>query len=177
MSVDATLGLRLFPVSDPADGMDTGGALAELVEGSWRYYPERPDDHVDAFERYLDDHFDDLGETRPASQAVYPTDDGDDAVAVVLDTLLFDILEDGIEYRYRVDVPHAQAICSEKTDDETGLSAERTVPDDRIGDGMQRSADALDHAVEWLAVISPRSFSGMVEASEDMIDPGDDDGV
>ena len=174
MSVDATLGWRLFPVPDPVASMDTAGAIAELVEGSWRYYPERPDDYVDAFERYMDEHLDDLRGTRPAPQAVYPTDGGDAAVVVVLDTLLFDVLEDGVEYRYRVDVPREQAICSEKIDDETGLAAERTVPDDRIGDGMQRSADALDHAVEWLAVISPRSLSGVAEAARDVTDSDDD---
>jgi len=146
--------------------METGGAIAELDGETWQWYPERPQSaaHVDAFEAYKDNHLADLSAVQPAPQAVY------DDMAVVLDSLLFDILEDGVEYRYRVDVPQAQAICSEKTDDKTGLVAERTVPDDRLADGMQRSADALDHAVAWLDVISPQSFDDMVDAAEDLFD-------
>ena len=164
--MDATLGVRMFDIQEPVDGMGTGGAIGELDGGSWQWYPERPelDAHADAYEQYRDDHLGDLSTTQPAPQDVYGN------MVVVLDTLLFDVLEDGVEYRYRVDVPHSQAICSDKTDDETGLVAERTVPDDRLADGMQRSADALDHAVAWIDVISPRSFDDVVDATDDLLD-------
>jgi len=166
--MDATLGLRLFTVRHPVASMDTRGAIAEFVDGTWRYYPERPDDHTDAFETYLYDHLADLSGSKPAPQSVYA--EGDAAVVVVLDTQLFDVFEDGVEYRYRVDVPQAQAISSAKTDDETGVVAERTVPDDWLANGMQRSADALDHAIAWLAVISPRSLADVADAAADFFD-------
>jgi hypothetical protein len=35
---------------------------------------------------------------------------------------------------------------------------------------MQRSADALNHTVTWLDVISPRSFDDVVDAAEDLFD-------
>jgi len=164
--MDTTLSVRVFDVHTPVESMETGGAIAELDGDTWLWYPERPetDGHADAFEQYKRDHLADLSATQPAPQAAY----GD--LIVVLDGLLFDVLEDGVEYRYRVDVPRAQAVCAEKTDDDTGLVAERTVPDDRLADGMQRSADALDHAVKWLDVISPRSLAGVAEAADDLLD-------
>lgn len=165
--MEASLGVRVFSTEHPVASMATAGAVAERVGGDWRFYPERPDaecpDHVAAFEAYKLDHLADLSGVKPAPQAVYR--EGDRAMAVVLDTLAFGVLEDGVEYRYRVDVPVAQAICTGRTDDETGLVAERTVPDERLADGMQRSADALEHGVEWLAVISPRSLGDVVESA------------
>lgn len=169
--MDATLGFRCFDMGHPVASMETAGAIAELDGKVWQFYPERPGAHIKAFDSYSDEHLADLSGTKPAPQAVY----GD--VAIVLDTLLFDVLEDGVTYRYRVDVPAAQAICAEKTDEETGLVAERTVPDDRLADGMQRSADALDHTVEWLGVISPRSLAGVATAAREMIQPGEAQGA
>lgn len=164
--MEATVSLRAFAVDDP-ETVETWGVIADhdSVAGEWEFHHDPlPDAFGGAFERYVDEELKELSGTPPLPQAVY------DGIVVVLDHLLFDVLEDGVEYRYRVEVPGNQAINSERTDGETGLVAERTVSDDRIADGMQRSADGLDHTVEWLDVISPRSFAGIAEAADGLID-------
>lgn len=168
--MDAIISLRAFHVDDPT-AYDTAGALAETDNGNWIMRPESPDDDrfAAAIDAYVDDELADLDNHEPAPQAIY------DGVVVVLDELIFEIVEDDVEYRYPVDVQRMQAICSSKTDPRTGLVAERTIDDDHLADGMQRSADALDHRITWLDVISPRSFTGIAEAAQDLMDAVDED--
>ena len=166
--MDAIAAIRLFNVEAPVASAVTGGVVFELAGTDWRHYPDRPDEHTEAFDRYRCEHLADLGGSRPAPQAVYGS------VVVVLDELLVDVLEDGVEFRFRVDVPDARAVCTERTDESTGVVAERTVSDGRLADGLQRSADAVDHAIGWASVISPRSFDDVVDAAEDLT--GDDGG-
>jgi len=164
--MDFIAGIRAFTIDDPVDSaVHTGvlgmGTLDDLT-------PDHPERFNQEVERFVDEELDAIRTDPPAPQRVY----GD--VAVVLEDILADVLEDGVEYRYEIDAMTGHAICTNKTDDETGLVAERTVSDDRLADGMQRSADALDHALEWVDVTSPRSLSGVAEAAADLA--GDIDG-
>jgi hypothetical protein len=171
--MNLTVELRLFAVSNPVESMETAGALSLGDDAPEELNLEGPDKHHDAFQQYMDSEFENFLAEQPAPQAVY------DGIAVVLESILIDVTEDDVEYRYDVHVPDAQAICTEKTDVETGLVAGRSVPDDRLADGMQRSADAVDHRFEWLDVISPRSLAGIADAAEDLVsdnpeEPDDD---
>jgi U3 small nucleolar ribonucleoprotein component len=165
--MDFIAGIRAFNIDDPVDSaIHTGvlgmGSLDDLT-------PEQPDRFAQPVEQFVDEELDAITTDQPAAQQIYGE------VVVVLEDMLVDVLEDDVEYRYEIDAMTGQAICTDKTDDETGLVAERTVPDDRLADGMQRSADALDHALEWVDVISPRSLSGVAEAAEDLYSDTDGD--
>ena len=166
--MDFIAGIRAFNIDDPVDSaIHTGvlgmGSLDDLT-------PDHPERFNQEVERFVDEELDALRTDQPAAQKVYGE------VVVVLEDMLVDVLEDSVEYRYEIDAMTGQAICTDKTDDETGLVAERTVPDGRLADGMQRSADALDHALEWIDVTSPRSLSGVAEAAADLAGDIDGDG-
>jgi len=164
--MDLIAGIRAFNIDDPVDsavhtGVLSMGSLDDLTS-------DHPDRFAQPVEWFVDEELDAIRTAQPAAQQVY------DEVVVVLEDILVDVLEDDVEYRYEIGILTGQAICRDRTDDETGLVAERTVSDDRLDDGMQRSADALDHALEWVDVTSPRSLSGVAEAAADLA--GDIDG-
>lgn len=158
--MDVTISLQLFDVDAPESSVETAGLLA--IDGPEPLTPEPPETHTDAFERYVDEELDTYLDTAPAAQTVY------DGIAVILESIIVDVVEDEIEYRFEIDIPAMQTICSNKVDAATGLTAERTIDDDRIADGMQRAADAVDYHFEWVDVISPRSFTDVASAAEDM---------
>jgi hypothetical protein len=165
--MDFVAGIRAFNIDDPVDSAIHTGVLR--ID----YNDDHTTDHNEPFNAQVHQCVDEdhvaIRTDQPAAQQVYGE------VVVVLEDILVDVLEDEVEYRYEIDVLTGQAICSDRTDDETGLVAERTVPDDRLADGMQRRADALDHALEWVDVISPRSFTDVAGAAEDLIDNSEEE--
>ena len=169
--METIISLRAFPVNDPSN-TETWGLLGETNHGQWNYqHDPAPDPFSSAFERYVADELRDVDAVQPAPQRIY------DGVVVILDELVFRVLDDEIECEYRLsngrDLIDGQTICSDRNDSDIGGTAERRHSDERIADAVQRTADALDHRIDWLDVISPRSLGPVADAAEDLLD-GDD---
>jgi len=168
--METIISLRAFDVRDPAT-TETSGLLGETENGDWEYQHETGEPFKQFFERYAADELGDLDAVQPAPQRVY------NDVVVILDELLFRVVDDGIECEYRLsngsDLADGQTICSDRTDAEIGGAAERRHTGERIADAVQRTADALDHRIAWLDVISPRSLGPVAEAAEELLDDGD----
>jgi len=156
-------------VDDPAES-ETWGLLGETDnDGGWDYgHNPTPERFEASFERYREEELTDIDAEQLAPQRVY----GD--IAVVLDEIVFRVVDDEIECEYRLsngsDLADGQTICSARNDADSGGTAERQHDDMRIADAVQRTADALDHRIDWLSVISPESLSPVVEAAEDLMD-------
>ena len=163
--MDAVYSIRLFPTGAPSEYV-TGGIISETDNGSWNHRRGGVDRYEDAFDAFVSDEVEDDGE--PAPQRVY------DGVAVVLEGAKFEVVEDDMTHVFRTDLmdDRWQTICDGSHDDETGITAQSVRSDERIANAVQRASDALDRRVDWLDVISPRSFNGVVDAAEDLV--GDD---
>lgn len=165
--MESIISLRAFAVDDPETAV-TCGILGETDNGDWEYGagPD-PGRFGDAIERYVADELDAMNDHHPTPQRVY------DGVVVVLDELVFRVVEDEMEHEFRLstgnDLADGQTICSASHDTETGITAQSMHDDAKIASAVQRAADALDHRIAWIDVISPRSFDGVVDAAEDML--------
>jgi hypothetical protein len=96
---------------------------------------------------------------------------------VVLDELIFRVLEDDIRFEFQLGSGHelgyGKTLCNCRTDAETLRPAERHHTDQRIAIALQRAADALDSRIEWLDVVSPQTLKPLVDAAENVVDGGD----
>jgi hypothetical protein len=169
--MEIIISLRAFSESNPTH-TETWGLLGETDHGEWNHNRNSaPDTFSSAFDRYVADEIDDIDAVKPAPQRIY------DGVVVILDELVFRVADDGIECEYRIsngrDLADGQTICSDRNDSKFGGTAERRYSDERIADAVQRTADALDHRIDWLDVISPRSLAPLADAVEDLLE-GDD---
>jgi hypothetical protein len=166
--MDAVWSLRLFEADAPSEYV-TGGVISETDNGSWNHRRGGVDRYADEFDAFVSDEVEDGGE--PAPQRVY------DGVAVVLEGVKFEVVEDDMTHVFRTDLmdDRWQTICDGSHDDETGITAQSLHDDEKVANAVQRASDALDRRVCWLKVISPRSFDGVVDAAEDLVgDNGDE---
>jgi len=171
--MELIISLRAFCVDDPTQS-ETWGLIGEADGDRWDYaHDPTPDQFGESFSRFRDEELADIDADQPALQCVY----GD--VVVVLDEICFRVIDDGIECEYRLsngnELGDGQTICSSRNDADVGGTAERQHGDNRIADAVQRTSDALDHRIDWITVISPRSLSPVVDAAEDVV--GEDDAM
>jgi len=169
--MQAVWSLRAFPTEAPEE-YETGGVISETDDengGGWTHTPGRFDRYTDGFDAFVSDEVE--GDAEPAPQRVY----GD--VVVVLESTKYEVVEDDMTHIFRTDLmtDRWQTICAGSHDEETGITAQSIHADEKVAHAVQRASDALDRRVEWLEVISPRSFEGVVEATEELLEGDRDD--
>jgi len=182
--MEAVWSVRMFPTGAPSE-YETGGVISTTDNGSWNHRRGRVDKYTDAFDAFVTEEVE--GDGEPAPQRVYGVRESEDSranenaarsrddVVVVLEGTKYEVVEDDMTHVFRTDLmdDRWQTICAGSHDDETGITAQSIHSDERIANAVQRASDALDRRVDWLEVISPRSFDGVVDAAEEMV--GDDD--
>jgi len=161
--MDAVWSLRVFPTDAPSE-YETGGVISETDNGSWNHARGQIDRYEDAVDAFVDEEIE--GDDEPAPQRVI------NGCVVVLEETKYEVTEDDMNHVFRTDLmsDRWQTICDGSHDVET--AAQSIHDDTKIANAVQRASDALDRRVDWLEVISPRSFDGVVDAAEDMV--GDD---
>lgn len=165
--MESIISLRAFAIDDP-QAAEHWGLLGETEGDTWTHSHDAiPEQYAEAFQQFADGELDAIDTHRPEPQRVYG------GVAVVLDELVLRVTEGEMEHEFRLatgrDLADGQTICSASHDVETGITAQSIHDDTTIANAVQRAADALDHRIQWLDVISPRSLSGVVDAAEELV--------
>jgi len=165
--MEAVYSVRVFPTGAPSE-YEVGGVISETDNGSWTHAAGRVDRYEDAFDAFVTEEVE--GDDEPAPQRVI------NGCAVVLTGIKFKVTEDEMVHEFDADLmsDRWQTICTGSHDDATGITAQSLHEDEKVANAVQRASDALDRRVEWLEVISPRSFDGVVDAAEDLLE-GDRD--
>jgi len=166
--MEAVYSVRLFPTGAPSE-YEVGGVISETDNGAWNHARGRVDRYADEFDRFVSDEVE--GTDEPAPQSVI------NGCAVVLTGIKFKVTEDEMVHEFDADLmsDRWQTICSGSHDDETGITAQSLHDDEKVAHAVQRASDALDRRVDWLEVISPRSFDSVVDAAEELVGDRDTD--
>lgn len=169
--MEAFITLRAFGAESPGE-MEHWGLVATEEGGEWEYNQNPlPESFSKGFNLYLAEELQIIPASKPAPQVSYGS------TVVVLDELIFRVLEDDIRFEFRLGTGHeldcGKTLCNCRTDAETLRPAERHHTDQRIAVALQRAADALDSRIEWLDVVSPQTLKPLVESAEKGADSGD----
>lgn len=113
--------------------------------------------------QYVNDELADFTTTKPATHRQY----GD--VLVVLDYIHITTEDAGIEYMFTLEagsvLKDGAAECRDQIDSETGMAAQKLHDDEDIVAGLQRTADGLDQAIDWITPLCPRSHTNVAEGA------------
>lgn len=171
--IEIVITIRAIPLEENEEVQEQlVDGLYEQIESpdQWDFkYEATGSDPLEEFiERFVDEELAEFTTTKPATSKQY----GD--VLVVLDYIQLTAEDAGIEYKFTLetgdDLETGRTGCENQVDSETGLAAEKFHDDEKIGAGLQRTADGLDHSIEWVNPISPRDLSGVAEAAIDLFE-------
>lgn len=163
-----TITLRAFQIDNVRE-ISTWGLVGETEIDNWEYqFDEPPEQFSSALTDYVNHELPPIDSKQPAIQREF------DGVAVLLDELVFRVIEDEIEFEFRLssggDIQEGTPFCSAWTHVDAGTPAERHFEDERIGAALQRACDGLDHRIDWIEPVSPRELDSIAEQANEFFE-------
>jgi len=171
--IEITITMRAIPLEENEEEQE------QLIDGiyerikspdQWDFRYEATDSSPleEVIKQFVNEELADFTTTKPATHKQY------DGVLVILDYMQITAEDAGIEYKFTLetgsDLKTGKTGCENQVDSETGLAAEKFHDDEEIGAGLQRTADGLDHAIDWIDPLSPRDFTSVAEAAVDLFE-------